>query len=119
MKLIITESRLENTVINFLNKSDFFIFDNKNEYHNYIYFLNNKNDHMAMISVYHKNAYGYVKNWVFVNPSLIEYITKFIPIDEHDFLKILSRWVGEKLNINVERIEDTRFGMNGHRLYLG
>lgn len=118
MKIIITESKLENTVLKFLDSSNFVINDNGKTFNAYIYFLNNEGDNEAMISVYYRNAFGEVRNFVYVNPKLIDYVTSFFPISEEDFLNIVLYWVSNVLNMEMSSIENADSAHQRHRIYV-
>jgi len=106
MKFLITESKFDLVVSKYLDNQDFIIYDNKKKFDNYIYFLNNITDSEAQISVYNKNAFGEVRNWVYVNYDLIEELSNFFSIDELDCLDIIRVWVSDTLGIKVGKIEN-------------
>jgi len=116
MKYLITESQLDRIVFKYLDKQDFVIHNNKKKFNNYIYFLNSESDEMSQISVYVKNAFGEVRNWVFVNYDLIEELSKVFSIDKLDCLDILRDWVSNTLNIKVGMIENAGDADNFYRL---
>jgi len=106
MKYLITESKLEKVIFKYLDIQDFVIYDNKKRFNNYIYFLNSESDRQSQISVYVNNAFGEVRNWVFVNRRLTEELTKFFPIDKSDCLDIIKAWVNNTLGISNSTIWD-------------
>jgi hypothetical protein len=106
MKYLITESQLNRAVSMYLDNQDFVIYDNKKKFNNYIYFLNNESDRKSQISVYLNNAFGEVKNWVFVNRRLTEELTNFFPIDKSDCLDIIKVWINNTLGISDSTIWD-------------
>ena len=117
MKYLITESKLDNTVSMYLNNQDFVIYDNKKKFNRYIYFLNSESDMMSQISVFHSNAFGDIRNWVFVNYDLIEELSNFFPIDKFDCLDIIGAWVSDTLSIKVGKIMVSS-GEHYHRLIV-
>ena len=117
MKYLITESQLDKVIFKYLDKQDFVLYDNKRKFNNYIYFLNNINDDMAQISVYVTNAFGEVRDWVFVNNDLIEVLSGFFSIDKNECLEIIKRWVSSVLNMEVGHIENTDNTGANYRLY--
>jgi hypothetical protein len=117
MKYLITESKLEKVIFRYLDIQDFVIYDNKKKFNNYIYFLNNESDRKSQISVYLNNAFGEVKNWVFVNYDLIEELCNFFSIDKLDSLEIIRLWVIDTLGIKVNKIMDSS-GEHYHRLIV-
>ena len=80
MKYLITESKLNQVIFKYLDIQDFVIYDNKKRFNNYIYFLNSESDRQSQISVYVNNAFGEVRNWVFVNRRLTEDLSTLLPI---------------------------------------
>jgi hypothetical protein len=100
MKYLITESKLEKVIFKYLDIQDFVIYDNKKRFSNYIYFLNSESDRESQISVYTNNAFGEVRNWVFVNSDLIEELSTFFSIDRLDCLDIIKEWVNNTLGIS-------------------
>ena len=118
MKIIITESKLENTILKFLDSSNFVIYNKGRQFNSYIYFLDDGDDNEAMISVYHRNAFGEIRNWAYVNPKLINHVTSFFPIDEEDFLNIVSYWLSNVLNMKINSVESAFRADQGHRIYV-
>lgn len=116
MKIIITESKLEDTILKFLDNNNFVVYKGGRSFNSYIYFLENEYDNQAMISVYHRNAFGEIRNWVYVNPKLINHVTLFVPIDEKDFLNIVLYWVTNVLNMKMNSVEDAFRTNQEHRL---
>jgi hypothetical protein len=106
MKYLITESKLEKVIFKYLDIQDFVIYDNKKRFSNYIYFLNSESDRESQISVYTNNAFGEVRNWVFVNRRLTEELTNFFPIGKSDCLDIIKEWVNNTLGISDSTIWD-------------
>ena len=104
MKYLITESKLDNVVSMYLDNQDFVIYDNKKRFNNYIYFLNSESDGISQICVYHKNAIGEVKNWVYVNFDLIEELSNFFSIDKLGCLNIIGAWISNTLSIKIGTI---------------
>ena len=117
MKYLITESQLDKVIFRYLDIQDFVLYDNKRKFNNYIYFLNNITDDTAQISVYVTNAFGEVRNWVYVNNDLIEVLSGFFSIDKNECLEIIKRWVSSVLNMEVGRIENAYNTGDNHRLY--
>ena len=106
MKYLITESKLEKVIFKYLDIQDFVIYDNKKKFNNYIYFLNSESDKESQISVYVNNAFGEVRNWVFVNRRLTEDLSNLFPIGKSDCLDIIKEWVNNTLGISDSTIWD-------------
>jgi len=106
MKYLITESKLEKVIFKYLDIQDFVIYDNKKRFSNYIYFLNNESDRESQISVYTNNAFGEVRNWIFVNSDLTDKLSTLFPIGKSDCLDIIKAWVNNTLGISDSTIWD-------------
>jgi len=106
MKYLITESQLEKVIFKYLDNQDFVIYDNKKRFNNYIYFLNSESDRQSQISVYVNNAFGEVRNWVFVNRDLTDILSTFFSIGKSDCLDIIKEWVNNTLGISNSTIWD-------------
>ena len=106
MKYLITESKLNQVIFKYLDIQDFVIYDNKKRFSNYIYFLNSESDRESQISVYTNNAFGEVRNWVFVNSDLIEELSTFFSIVRLDCLDIIKVWINNTLGISDSTIWD-------------
>ena len=117
MKYLITESKLDNVVSMYLDSQDFVIYNNKKKFNNYIYFLNSESDGVSQICVYHKNAFGEVRNWVYVNFDLIEELSNFFSIDKFDCLDIIGAWVSNTLSIKIGRVSIAEIH-DSHRLIV-
>ena len=117
MKFLITESKLDNVVSMYLDNQDFVIYDNKKRFNNYIYFLNSESDGISQICVYHKNAFGEVRNQVFVNNDLIEELSNFFSIDKFDCLDIIGAWVSNTLSIKIGNVSIAEIH-DSHRLIV-
>lgn len=117
MKYLITESKLDNVVSMYLDSQDFVIYDNKKRFNNYIYFLNSESDGISQICVYHKNAFGDIRNQVFVKYDLIEELSNFFSIDKFDCLDIIGAWVSNTLSIKIGTISIDNIH-DSHRLIV-
>jgi len=106
MKYLITESKLEKVIFKYLDIQDFVIYDNKKRFSNYIYFLNSESDRESQISVYTNNAFGEVRNWIFVNSDLTDKLSTLFPIGKSDCLDIIKEWVNNTLGISDSTIWD-------------
>jgi len=118
MKYLITESQLDKVIFKYLDNQDFVLHDNKKKFNNYIHLLNNITDDIAQIGIYVTNAFGEVRNWVYVNNDLIKVLCKFLSIDETECLETIKRWVTNSLNIEVGKIENPDNTHAHHRLYV-
>ena len=117
MKYIIKESQIDRIVFKYLDNQDFIVYDDKKKFDSYIHFLNSESDEFSQISVYVKNAFGEVRNWVFVNPDLTEELSNFFSIDKRDCLGIIKVWVDNTLGISDSAIKDFE-GLYSDRLIV-
>lgn len=108
MKFIITESNLEKVIFKYLDNKKFIVVDRGRKFNNYVYFLNSNDDEMAQISVYTHNAFGELRNWVYVTYYLIEEISVFFSISKFSSLNIIGEWVGQTLKIEPQKVTDAR-----------
>jgi len=118
MKYLITESKMDNVVFMYLDNQDFVVRNDKKKYNYYIYFLNDITDDVAQISIFVTNAFGDVRNWVYVNNDLVEELTKFFSIDEPICMEIIERWVSNIFNMKVGKIENPDDTGSHHRLWI-
>jgi hypothetical protein len=107
MKYLIKESQLDRVVFKYLDNQDFVIYNDGKKFHSYMHFLNSESDNISQISVYVRDAFGEVRNWVTVNYDLIEELSKFFSIDRLDCLDIIRDWVSNTLGIKVNKIMDS------------
>jgi hypothetical protein len=117
MKYIITESKLEKVIFRYLDNQDFVIYDDKKKFNSYTHFLNSDSDNISQISVYVRNAFGEVRNWVTVNYDLIDELSKFFSIDKPDCLYIIRDWVSNTLSIKIDVIYGSH-SEHSHRLIV-
>ena len=117
MKFLITESQFDKVIFKYLDNQDFVIYDNKKRFNNYIYFLNSESDGISQICLYHKNAFGDVRNQVFVKYDLIEELSNFFSIDKFDCLDIIGAWVSNTLSIKIGRVSIAEIH-DSHRLIV-
>ena len=112
MKYVITEIQLYKMVFRYLDMHRYKTFETEEN----IYFLNNITDDTAQISIYVSNAFGEIKNWMYVNGELIDELSNFFSIDEDECLETIKRWVSNFLNMEVGKIENTDNTGAHHRL---
>ena len=118
MKYLITESQFDKVIFRYLDNQDFVLHDNKKKFNNYIYFLNNITDDTAQISIYVSNAFGEMRNWMYVNGELIDELSNFFSIDEDECLETIKRWVSNFLNIEIDKkVNPDNTGAH-HRLHI-
>ena len=91
MKFIITESKMEQVVFNYLDNQDFIKVENKD----IVYFLNSTDDKSTKIR-YNKN-YG----WCNVNYILVKEISSFFSLDNPDSKNLIGKWVEYTLQMRV------------------
>ena len=118
MKYLITQSQLDKVIFKYLDIQDFVLHDDKKKFNHYIHLLNDITDDTAQIGIYVTNAFGEVRNWVYVNGELIQVLSNFFSIDEDECLETIKRWVSNFLNMEVGKIENTDNTGVRHRLYI-
>lgn len=91
MKFIITESKMEQVVFNYLDNQDFIKVENKDS----VYFLNSTDDKSTKIR-YDKND-----GWCNVNYNLVKEISSFFSLDNPDSKNLIGKWVEYTLQMRV------------------
>ena len=96
MKYLITESRLENLIYKYLDLKDLYV---DSGYRNVYFFLSRKSweDNEYPIITYngtHKDC--------FVSSTFVEDVCSLFSIDPEYSLKVISEWVGNKLDVEIE-----------------
>ena len=115
MKIIITENKLKNVIFKFLDSKKFIDIHLDRTLNNYIYLVESRKDKRAKISVYEKNAFGQIRNWVFVDYKLVNEVMAFFGISREDSLNTIGEWVGDELSFEPQKIYNTD-GEHGTRL---
>ena len=91
MKFIITESKFEHIVFNYLDNQDFI----KIEKDNVVYFVNSVDDKYAQIK-YTKN-----NGWCYIHLDLIDEISSFFSLNFRDSMGLIGKWVENTLQMKV------------------
>lgn len=110
MKFIINESMIERVVSLYLDNEEFHIKNLNKKFNNYIYLMTSPDDEYAKISVYNKNAFSETRNWIFIDPDLIQEISAVFKIDKFDSMNQIGEWVQRELQIKSEKIINAEWG---------
>ena len=102
MKFLITESKLDSVIFQYLDNQDFI----KIKKGKRIYFVNSEGDEYAQIR-YDKSAgwfrYDKSDGWCGIHDNLIEEISTFFSLSESDSEEVIGRWVENTLQMRVRR----------------
>jgi hypothetical protein len=96
MKYLITESRLENLIYKYLDMKDLYLLSTVNSRH---FFYSRKSigdGEYPIISYDNKNKD------CFVSSTFVEDVCSLFSIDPEYSLKVISEWVGNKLDVEIE-----------------
>ena len=99
MKYLITESKLDSIILQYLDNQDFIWFKNRES----IYFVNSEEDEYAQIRYDKRNGLCII-HYKFVNE-----ISSFFSLQRSDSEEIIGRWVENTLQTKVT---DIRWVMN-------
>lgn len=96
MKYLITESRLENLIYKYLDLKDLYVVG---ETRNVYFFPSRKSwdDGEYPIIAYHS-----AHKDCFVSSTFVEDVCSLFSIDPEYSLKVISEWVGNKLDVEIE-----------------
>ena len=91
MKLVITESQIDNIIFQYLDNQDFIIIDTNGS----IYFVNSESDEDAEV------RYNKDDGWCYIYYKLVEEISTFFSLQDSDSRKVIGRWVENTLQMKV------------------
>ena len=99
MKFILTESKMEQVVFNYLDNQDFIEVEGDNN----VYFINSIDNEYAQI--------GYDKDdgWCNITRDLLEEISSFFSLEYLDTKKLIGKWVENTLQMKVSNILLSRY----------
>jgi hypothetical protein len=98
MKFLITESKMEQVVFNYLDNKDFI----KIEKGDYIYFFNSADDTYAQIKYDEKDG------WCYIDFGLNKEISSFFSLERSDSEKVIGLWIENTIQMKV-----THTGLRG------
>ncbi len=90
MKLIITESKMEQVIFNYLDNQDFIVKGNKNAR-----FLTSEDDVDGVID------YSSISEMCYFQKELVDEIIDFFSIEKVTAGDIIAKWVSNRLNVPV------------------
>jgi hypothetical protein len=96
MKYLITESRLENLIYKYLDMKDLYLLSTVNSRH-FFYSRKSIDDGEYPIISYDKKNKD-----CFVSSAFVEDVCSLFSIDPEYSLKVISEWVGNKLDVEIE-----------------
>lgn len=96
MKYIINEYRLENLIYKYLDSKDLYLLSMVNSHHFFYSRKSIDDGEYPIISYDNKNKD------CFVSSDLVGEVSSLFSIDPEYSLKVISEWVGNKLNVEVK-----------------
>jgi hypothetical protein len=96
MKYIITESKLENIIFKYLDSKDLYLLSTVNSRHFFYSRKSIDDGEYPIISYDNKNKD------CFVSSAFVEDVCSLFSIDPEYSLKVISEWVGNKLDVEIE-----------------
>ena len=96
MKYIINEYRLENLIYKYLDSKDLYLLSMVNSHHFFYSRKSIDDGEYPIISYDNKNKD------CFVSSDLVGEVSSLFSIDPEYSLKVISDWVGNKLNVEVK-----------------
>ena len=93
MKYLITESKLDSIILQYLDNQDFIRFKNRES----IYFVNSESDEYAQIRFYKDGR-------CYVSYDLYNEISMFFSLQDSDFDKVIVKWIENIIKMEVEGI---------------
>jgi hypothetical protein len=96
MKYLITESRLENLIYKYLESKGLYLLSTVNTHH---FFYSRKSIDDGEYPII---SYDNKRKDCFVSSDLVGEISSLFSIDPEYSLKVISEWVGNKLDVEIE-----------------
>jgi hypothetical protein len=96
MKYIINESRLENLIYKYLDMKDLYLLSTVNS--SYFFYSRKSFDDGEYPIISYDNKY----KDCFVSSTFVEDVSSLFSIDPEYSLKVISDWVGNKLDVEIE-----------------
>jgi len=96
MKYIITESKLENIIFKYLDSKDLYLLSTVNSRHFFPSRKSIDDGEYPIISYDNKNKD------CFISSAFVEDVSSLFSIDPEYSLKVISEWVGNKLDVEIE-----------------
>jgi hypothetical protein len=95
MKYLITESKLDSIIFEYLDNQDFVVIKMTNR----LYYVNSEGDEYVQI------RYHLRDRWCTIHYDLVGEVSKFFSLDNYDSIRVINRWIENKFgrkSINVE-----------------
>ena len=96
MKLVITESQIDNIIFQYLDNQDFIQIERKDS----IYFVNSEGDEYAQI------RYDKKDGWCVIYYKLVDEISSLFSLRYSDSKKVIGRWIENTLQMKVTNTKD-------------
>ena len=96
MKYIITESKLENIIFKYLDMKDLFVVGRTRNIHFFPSRKSRDDGEYPIIS------YDKIDKHSFISSTFAEDVCSLFSIDPEYSLKVISEWVGNKLDVEIE-----------------
>jgi hypothetical protein len=95
MKFIITESKLDSIIFEYLDNQDFVIIKIQNR----LYYVNSEDDEYAQIRYHPKDR------WCTIHFHLADEVSEFFSLEYFDSISVINRWIENKLGIKSINVE--------------
>ena len=95
MKFIITESKLDSIIFDYLDNQDFVVIKMSNR----LYYVNSEGDEYAQIRYHPKDR------WCTIHYDLADEVSKFFSLDYEDSINVINKWIENKLGIKSINVE--------------
>jgi len=96
MKYIITESKLENIIFKYLDMKDLYLLSTVNS--SYFFYSRKSFDDGEYPIIFYDNKH----KDCFVSSAFVEDVSSLFSIDPEYSLKVISDWVANKLDVEIE-----------------
>lgn len=81
------------------------------EQHGYSFSFSHSENNYTVLSFYHltlgNGPFGITSDRLYITNEFVNSLKKFIPINEDLIIEFIVKWVEEKLNVKVEKINKT------------
>ena len=94
MKFLITESKLDSVILQYLDNQDF-----KNVFYGHnVYFVNSEKDEYAQIK------FNYTSKWCTISRELMNEVASFFSLSNIDAISSIAGWVKNKLDDDTQAV---------------
>ena len=95
MKFLITESKLDSIIFDYLDNQDFVVIKMSNR----LYYVNSEGDEYAQIRYHPKDR------WCTIHYDLADEVSKFFSLDYENSINVINKWIENKLGIKSINVE--------------